>query len=99
MLLSYLLTQLLPEEFELEEDPLEFAEGDPAEEAAAEECAGDEGAGDEAPAASKDCVDLSDGGADGELGELLDGAEPADDYAEASESLLSRSKNVVKNVC
>jgi hypothetical protein len=48
---------LLPEDFELEEDPLEFAEDDPAEEAAAEEGAGEEGAGVEAPAASKDCVD------------------------------------------
>ena len=57
MLVNYLLTQLLPEDFELEEDPLEFAEDDPAEEAAAEEGAGVEGAGDEAPAASKDCVD------------------------------------------
>ena len=36
MLVNYLLTQLLPEDFELEEDPLEFAEDDPAEEAAAE---------------------------------------------------------------
>lgn len=57
MLVNYLLTQLLPEDFELEEDPLEFAEGDHAEEAAAEEGAGEEGAGVEAPAASKDCVD------------------------------------------
>jgi hypothetical protein len=57
LLVIYLLTQLLPEDFELEEDPLEFAEGDPAEEAAAEEGAGEEGAGVEAPAASKDCVD------------------------------------------
>ena len=57
MLVKYLLTQLLPEDFELEEDPLEFAEDDPAEEAAAEEGAGEEGAGVEAPAASKDCVD------------------------------------------
>lgn len=54
MLVNYLLTQLLPEDFELDEDPLEFAEDDPAEEAAAEEGAGEEGAGDEAPAA---CVD------------------------------------------
>jgi hypothetical protein len=57
LLVNYLLTQLLPEDFELEEDPLEFAEDDPAEEAAAEEGAGEEGAGVEAPAASKDCVD------------------------------------------
>lgn len=89
--MNQLLAEL--EEFELLEGALD------ADEEPAADYAGEEGGAPEDDFAEDGFAEDETGAAEGDEGELVEEGAPAEDYAEADESLLSRLKNVVKKVC